>query len=76
MQPSSCLGRREWLPETVERLLTHPHWEVRIAAARALVELEGEECRARLGCLLDSETEELVRQQLRGLMASLDATQE
>ena len=70
------LGRREWLPDAVERLLTHRHWEVRIAAARALVELEGEECRARLGFLLDNEAEELVRQQLRGLMASLDTAQE
>lgn len=70
------LGRREWLSEAAERLLAHRHWEVRITAARALAELEGGECRARLGRLLASEEEELVRQQLRGLMASLDAMQE
>ncbi|HKK00526.1 MAG TPA: HEAT repeat domain-containing protein [Desulfuromonadales bacterium] len=69
------LGRHEWLAESLEKLLTHRHWEVRITAARALAELRREDGRERLGRQLATEEEELVRQELRGLIDSLDTAQ-
>ncbi|WP_282003130.1 HEAT repeat domain-containing protein [Geotalea uraniireducens] len=58
----------EWLAESGERLLRHPHWDVRITFARALAQLLGEAAVPQLLAALDAEEDDLVRGQLRDLL--------
>lgn len=73
LQLLSARGRRDWIPPLRDRLLNHPHWEVRITFARTLASLEGEDCRRHLEGRLLVEGEDLVRQQFRELLAQLPA---
>lgn len=57
-----------WLDEYGDRLLLHPHWDVRCAAVRAMAHLLGESAAERLGRALESEQDELVRGEIRDLL--------
>jgi len=57
-----------WLDEYGDRLLGHPHWDVRCATARAMAHLLGESAAERLGRALESEQDELVRGEIRDLL--------
>lgn len=69
-------GRRDWVPDAVQPLLNHRHWEVRSTFARTLAGLEGGRCRGLLEERLLLEGEELVRQLLQDLLAELRDVQE
>jgi HEAT repeat protein len=57
-----------WIGEHGDRLLRHPHWDVRCATARAMAHLLGEEAAVHLRRALESEQDELVRGELRDLL--------
>lgn len=57
-----------WVDEYRDRLLAHPHWDVRTNFARTLVQLLGEGALPHLRRALESEGDELVRGQLRDLL--------
>jgi len=65
-------GRHDWQPRSAEKLLNHPHWEVRAAFARLLAETAGEASRPFLESRLLIEGEDLVRQQIQNLLAELE----
>jgi len=67
-------GRTEWISETGEGLLNHGNWEVRLAAARALAELDPAAALIILENRLPVEGEDLVRQQIRELIEALRAS--
>lgn len=58
----------EWLAEYGDRLLHHPHWDVRITFARALAQLRGVVAVPQLEAAFAEERDELVRSQLRDLL--------
>jgi len=66
-------GRREWPPRLIDRLLNHPHWEVRAAFARLFAETAGAASRPHLENRLLIEGEDLVRRQIQDLLAGLDS---
>ncbi|GLI39653.1 HEAT repeat domain-containing protein [Geobacter hydrogenophilus] len=57
-----------WIDEYRDRLLRHPHWDVRCATARAMAHLLGEGAAMHLRKALESEQDELVRGELRDLL--------
>lgn len=57
-----------WIDEYRERLLRHPHWDVRCATARAMAHLLGEEAAVHLCKALETEQDELVRGEIRDLL--------
>lgn len=57
-----------WVDEYRDRLLVHPHWDVRANFARVMVQLLGEGAVPHLQRALESEGDELVRGQLRDLL--------
>lgn len=62
-------GAADWVHDHAERLINHPFWAVRVQIARSSVEVLGEKARPLLEGRLAIETEEVVRQQLAGLLA-------
>ncbi|WP_298435973.1 HEAT repeat domain-containing protein [Geobacter sp.] len=64
-------GDAGWIEEYLERLLAHPHWEVRATFVRAMVQLLGAGALPHLERALESESDELVRVQLRDLIGRL-----
>lgn len=62
---------RDWLEERGEELLNHRHWEVRLNCARAMAGLLGPACAGLLENRLLIEGEDLVRQELQGLLLDL-----
>lgn len=65
-------GRTAWIPAVRDRLINHPHWDVRVTFARTLVELAGHDCRKLLEGRLLVEGEDLVRHHLQELLDGLD----
>ncbi len=57
-----------WIGEYRERLLRHPHWDVRCTTARAMAHLLGEEAAVHLRKALETEQDELVRGEIRDLL--------
>lgn len=57
-----------WLGEYGDRLLRHPHWDVRCTTARAMAHLLGDEAAVHLRGALETEQDELVRGELRDLL--------
>ncbi len=68
-------GEQDWIPESSERLLGHPHWEVRLGFVRALADLQGDRCLPVLESRLLIEGEDLVRQQLLEILEDLRGSQ-
>ncbi|NOR49782.1 MAG: HEAT repeat domain-containing protein, partial [Desulfuromonadales bacterium] len=64
-------GAEDWIEAHAERLINHSFWAVRVQVARSAVEVLGANARPLLAERLAVETEELVRQQLTGLLAEL-----
>lgn len=64
-------GDAEWVDDYRERLLAHPHWEVRANFVRAMAQLLGARALPYLERALESEADELVRGQLRDLIGRL-----
>ncbi len=58
----------DWLDEFRERLLAHPHWDVRRSFIKAIAAGRGAEAIPYLKAALDSEGDELVREQLLDIM--------
>lgn len=63
--------RRDWLALSAERLLNHPHWEVRCSFVRLLAELEGPAAREQLEARFLVEGEDLVLEQIRQALSTL-----
>lgn len=61
-------GENGWLDEYRERLLAHPHWDVRSSFIKALVANRGSDALPLLRSALDTETDELVREQILDFM--------
>ena len=61
-------GGSSWIDESGDRLLRHPHWDVRCTTARAMAHLLGDAAAAPLEKALESEQDELVRGELRDLL--------
>ncbi len=57
-----------WIGEYGDRLLRHPHWDVRCAMARAMAHLLGEGAAGPLRKALETEQDELVRGEIRDLL--------
>ncbi len=58
----------DWLDEYREKLLSHPHWDVRRSFINAMVAGLGEKALPYLQPALDTETDDLVREQLLEIM--------
>jgi len=58
----------EWMDEYRERLLAHPHWDVRRNFIRVMTANLGEKAIPILRSALDSEPDELVREQILDIM--------
>lgn len=58
----------EWIEEYRERLLAHPHWDVRANFIRAMARLLGEEAGPYLKDALATERDELVRGEIRDIL--------
>ena len=58
----------EWLDEYWERLLAHPHWDVRRNFIRVMIAHMGERALPRVRAALDSEPDDLVREQILDIM--------
>jgi HEAT repeat protein len=67
-------GAGPWLAANAEALVNHPAWNVRAHCVRLLAGLVGDRARPVLERRLAIETDELVRQQIRGLLLSLPAS--
>lgn len=67
----AAAGRADWIGTVRGQMLDHPHWEVRSTFVRTMAELEGSACLRHLEDRLLVEGEELVRQQIRDLIAGL-----
>ncbi len=57
-----------WMNEYLERLLTHPHWDVRRHFIRVMVDNWGEKAVPHLKSALESESDDLVREQILNIM--------
>lgn len=55
----------DWIAENREKLMAHPHWDVRGSFVRAMVRLLGQESIPYLQNALETEPDELVRGQIR-----------
>ncbi len=64
-------GNRDWLKGVEQRLVGHPHHEVRLNFARLLAELEGRGCSEKLEQMMRKEEDEFVRQELQMLLVGL-----
>ena len=62
------IGRSEWIGSCGKELLNHLSWEVRIASARGMMQLQGEYCALWLEERLLAEGESLVRSSLQELL--------
>ena len=62
----------DWLDAYRDRLLAHPHWDVRSCFIKAMVASRGEKALPYLRAALDAEADELVKGQI---MAILDRLQ-
>lgn len=60
-----------WVAEYRERLLTHPHWDVRSSFIRALAAIWGTRSLPDLQSALETESDELVREQIVEIMGRL-----
>ncbi|TYP00135.1 HEAT repeat protein [Geothermobacter ehrlichii] len=69
-------GCSDWVAGRGEALLNHGNWEVRLTAARTLVEVGAEQVASLLENRLLIEGEDLVRQQLVELLEALRAARE
>ena len=58
----------DWLDEYGERLLSHPHWDVRRNFIGVMMAHQGEKALPRLKAALDSEADDLVREQILDIM--------
>jgi HEAT repeat protein len=67
----AAAGRTDWIEPVRGQMLDHPYWEVRSSFVRTMAELEGSACLRHLEDRLLVEGEELVRQQIRDLVAGL-----
>lgn len=67
----SALGSCSWTDDYRERLLGHPHWEVRVSFARALVRLTGVAAVPHLKKALESESDDLVTGEFRDIVGRL-----
>ncbi len=65
------IGNRSWVDAKARHLLGHPHWEVRLATARTLVEVGAEKSLKLLEERLLVEPEDLVQKELRLLADAL-----
>ena len=63
----------DWVREHGERLINHPFWAVRTQIARSAAELLGPAARELLEKRLATEPEDVVREQLKDLLATLPA---
>ncbi|MDT8441115.1 MAG: HEAT repeat domain-containing protein [Desulfuromonadales bacterium] len=68
---SSCEDD-QWLAGRIDTLINHPYWAVRSHFARLAVQLLGEQAAGILRQRLQTETEDLVRQQLEDLLGGLE----
>lgn len=57
-----------WLDEYLEKLLAHPHWDVRRSIIKVMVANRGAESIPYLRSALDSEKDDLVREQILDIM--------
>jgi HEAT repeat protein len=64
-------GEKDWLELVRDRLVKHPHQEVRMSFARILVEIEGIDCSAKLEEMISREDDDLVRQELQMMLVGL-----
>lgn len=63
-----------WITPARDRLINHPHWEVRINFSRILAESMGAGCRPFLESRVLVEGEDMVREHLLELLASVTAS--
>lgn len=61
-------GRTGWILPARDRLINHPHWDVRVTFARTLAGLAGRDCRKILEGRLLVEGEDLVRHHLQAIL--------
>lgn len=67
----SALGVRSWTDDYRDRLLVHPHWEVRVSFARALARLTGAAAVPHLKKALEAESDEHVAGEFRDIIGRL-----
>jgi HEAT repeat protein len=61
----------EWISEYMDRLLTHPHWDVRISFAKAVADIWGVNAIPVLNNILGKETDPYVIKQIKELTGRL-----
>jgi HEAT repeat protein len=58
----------DWLDEYGDKLLAHPHWDVRRSIIMAMVALQGEKALPRLRSVLEIESDDLVKETITEIM--------
>ncbi len=64
-------GDRSWIAAVEDRLLKHPHQEVRLDFARILVEMQGIDCSDKLEGMISNEEDDFLRQELQMMLVDL-----
>lgn len=61
-------GGDDWLDEFGDKLLLHPHWDVRRSIIMAMVAHQGEKALPRLRSVLETESDDLVKETITEIM--------
>ena len=67
---------REWMKTSRQKLLQHPHSEIRLQFARQLIAVEGATCAKELESAILKEEDEFVRQELQLLFLTMKQDQD